>query len=211
MDADLQGRLERLAEQRGQDGFTFDDMAVTAGPERSSLGDLAEWLAGAHASGYLLDLGYETESDGTIVGPRRYCLAIAATTALRLDLRLPAEPRTVSTMRWAATRFAEAHAARDVHHVELAVSEAVTNAVVHAYPGDEQGDVRLVACAEPEQIVVVVRDWGKTGMRARPDSPGLGIGLPTLATIADGFNIETPDGGGTLLRMHFARAPGARA
>jgi anti-sigma regulatory factor (Ser/Thr protein kinase) len=62
-----------------------------------------------------------------------------------------------------------------------------------------------VVCAEPDQLVVVVRDWG-TGMRPRPDSPGLGIGLPTIASLANVFDVEAADGVGTLLRMHFTCA-----
>ena len=64
-------------------------------------------------------------------------------------------------------------------------------------------EVRVVACAEPNRLVVVVRDWG-TGMRPRPDSPGLGLGLPTIATLASSFDVEAASERGTLLRMHFA-------
>ena len=64
----------------------------------------------------------------------------------------------------------------------------------------ERIDVRM--CAEAEQLVVVVRDWGQR-MAPRPDSPGLGLGLPTIATLAGAFVVEDADGSGTLLRMHF--------
>lgn len=171
------------------------------------LSEAADWLARAHAAGELLVLGSETQGEPGLLGPRRYCVASEAAKSVRLDLRLPAEPRTVTTMRWAAGEFAERHGVRRPGDVRLAVSEAVTNAVLHAYADDASGDVRLVTCAEPERLVVVVRDWGATGMRPRPQSPGLGIGLPTMATLADSFNVETPEGGGTLIRLHFERAP----
>jgi serine/threonine-protein kinase RsbW len=190
----------------GAAGFTFDDLCRSALGDERSLADAADWLARSNASGDLLDLGSETLSDGTPLGPRRYCLAKEAAKAVRLDLRLPAEPRSVTTMRWAAGEFAERHSVRRPDDVRLAVSEAVTNAVLHAYPEDEDGEVRLVTCAEPERLVVVVRDWGGHGLRPRVDSPGMGVGLPTMATLADLFNIETPAGGGTLIRLHFARA-----
>jgi serine/threonine-protein kinase RsbW len=124
----------------------------------------------------------------------------------RIELRMPAEPRAVRTIRDAVRRFALRHGVGDADAVALALTEAATNAVVHAYRGDgERGDVRVVACAEPERLVVVVRDYG-CGMRPRPDSPGLGIGLSLIGHLASHFNVEAPDGDGTRLRMHFPRS-----
>jgi anti-sigma regulatory factor (Ser/Thr protein kinase) len=103
--------------------------------------------------------------------------------------------------------FVEAHDAPDAHAIGLAVTEAVTNAVLHAYVDGAPGDVRVVVCAESRRFVIVVRDWGR-GMRPRADSPGLGLGLPVIARIADDLRVESADGenAGTLIRMHFARA-----
>ena len=85
-----------------------------------------------------------------------------------------------------------------------AVSEAVTNSVLHAYCEGTSGDVRVVACAEADRLVVVVRDYG-CGMSPNPDSPGLGLGLAVIGRLATELNIERPDeGGGTRLRMCFA-------
>lgn len=120
----------------------------------------------------------------------------------RIDLRLPAVPATPRELRAAAIGFATRHGCPNPYEVGLAVTEAVTNVVHHAYPGEEGGDVRLVMCAEPERLVVVVRDWGH-GMVPRPDSPGLGLGLPTIATLASALVVEEADGAGTLVRMHF--------
>ena len=88
----------------------------------------------------------------------------------------------------------------------LAVSEAITNAVLHAYREEQAGPMRVVACAEPDRLVVVVRDYG-CGMSPNPDSPGLGLGLAVIGRLATELNIERPDeGGGTRLRMCFANA-----
>lgn len=124
--------------------------------------------------------------------------------AERLELRLAAEPSAVRVIRRAVRDFAIAHRVHDTDAVALAVTEAVANAVVHAYRNGDRGDVRVVACAEPDRLVVVVRDYG-CGMRPRPDSPGLGIGLPTIGHLAADFNIEAPEAAGTRLRMHFPR------
>jgi anti-sigma regulatory factor (Ser/Thr protein kinase) len=62
--------------------------------------------------------------------------------------------------------------------------------------------MRVVACAEPNRLVVVVRDYG-CGMSPRLDSPGLGMGLAIIGRLADEVNVERPADGGTRLRMHF--------
>jgi anti-sigma regulatory factor (Ser/Thr protein kinase) len=128
----------------------------------------------------------------------------AAKTSDRLELRARAEPGAIPEIRHAVRDFAATHLVQDTDGVALAVTEAVTNAVLHAYREAETGDVRVVCCAEPTRLVVVVRDYG-CGMSPRTDSPGLGIGLPTIAHLAGAFNIEAPEGQGTRLRMHFPR------
>jgi serine/threonine-protein kinase RsbW/stage II sporulation protein AB (anti-sigma F factor) len=51
-----------------------------------------------------------------------------------------------------------------------------------------------------------VSDAGR-GLIPRPDSPGLGLGLAIIAQIADEFEIDEPDAGGTRVRMGFGRRP----
>jgi len=125
----------------------------------------------------------------------------------RLELRMQATPAAVPGVRRAVVDFAELHGVGIPPDVALAVSEAITNAVLHAYRGDgPAGPVRVVACAEHERLVVVVRDYG-CGMSPNPDSPGLGLGLAVIGRLATELNIERPDeGGGTRLRMCFANA-----
>ena len=78
--------------------------------------------------------------------------------------------------------------------------------MLHAYRDESTGPVRVVACAEPHRLVVVVRDYG-CGMSPNPRSPGLGLGLSVIGRLATELNIERPDeGGGTRLRMCFTNA-----
>ena len=89
--------------------------------------------------------------------------------------------------------------------VEVAVSEAVTNAVVHAFREvGERGTLMVaVAVREQEWIDVRVTDDG-SGMAPRDDSPGLGLGLPLIRHFADQFDHRRPPGGvGTELWMRF--------
>jgi serine/threonine-protein kinase RsbW len=122
----------------------------------------------------------------------------------RMELRLPAEPRSIRAIREAVRKFAAEHEVPDLDGIALALSEAATNVVLHAYRDGSRGDVRVVACAEPERLVVVVRDYG-CGMRPRHDSPGMGVGLAVIGHLVTHLNVEAPEGDGTRLRMHFAR------
>ena len=124
----------------------------------------------------------------------------------RLELHTQATPAAVPAVRRAVVEFAELHGVGIAPDVALAVSEAITNAVLHAYRDHSAGPVRVVACAEPDRLVVVVRDYG-CGMSPHPDSPGLGLGLSVIGRLATELNIERPaEGGGTRLRMCFAHA-----
>jgi len=92
----------------------------------------------------------------------------------------------------------------ELDSVRLAVSEAVTNVVRHAYC-DDRGLIQVMACVVHGELWVLVDDDGR-GLRAPSDSPGLGLGLALIATSADGLDIFERGGGGTAVRMRFALA-----
>ena len=127
----------------------------------------------------------------------------------RLELRLDAVPDSVGRARKAVVAFAGRHELASAPDVALAVTEAVTNAVVHAYRDGAAGQVRVVACALETGLLVVVRDYG-CGMLPNPGSPGAGLGLAVIGALAGEMNIERPDeGGGTRIRIRF-RLPDAQ-
>ena len=86
--------------------------------------------------------------------------------------------------------------------VLLAVSEVVTNCVVHAYRGKQGGNVDLEARRSGHTLQLSVADAG-AGMAPRHDSPGLGLGLPLVGRVATRVDITAQAGGGTLVRMSF--------
>jgi anti-sigma regulatory factor (Ser/Thr protein kinase) len=91
--------------------------------------------------------------------------------------------------------------------VAIGVSEIVTNAVVHAYEGQERGDVRVSCHADGERFIVEVTDDG-SGIWLRQDSPGLGHGLAMVGALAQTLDIAAgPDGRGTAVRMAFGAIP----
>ena len=127
----------------------------------------------------------------------------------QLRRSLPAVPASVPVLRGEVAAFIVAAGVRGryVDAVKLAVSEAVTNAVMHAYvDADEPGEVHVATCLCDGKVYVTVRDDGM-GMTPRLDSPGLGVGLPFIADTADTLDIASGDGGGTELRMSFQLPP----
>jgi anti-sigma regulatory factor (Ser/Thr protein kinase) len=87
--------------------------------------------------------------------------------------------------------------------LRVAVSEAVTNAVVHAYLDEpEAGPVHVTAERSGDEMWVAVSDEGR-GMVPRFDRPGAGLGLPLIARMTKGFELHEREGGGTVLRMRF--------
>lgn len=93
-----------------------------------------------------------------------------------------------------------------VERIAFAVSETVTNAIVHAYAG-RAGHVGLNCRAEGEHILVEVIDQG-VGIAPRPDSPGIGHGLTIVGALAQTLDIAPgPEGRGTVVTMGFGPAP----
>ena len=120
---------------------------------------------------------------------------------LPIALNLPTQPQSVTEARRSAARLAEAVGA-DRDAVELAVAEAVGNAVLHGYPEGSAGVVTVDARVEADALVVVVTDDG-SGMRPNPGSRGQGFGLPLIAQLSREVQISERAGGGTELRMRF--------
>jgi serine/threonine-protein kinase RsbW len=120
-----------------------------------------------------------------------------------------AAPSAVSPLRHRAAEFVSSAGAPDevTQAVALAVSETVTNAVLHAYDAEEPGQVRVSCHADDERFVVEVADEG-AGIWLRHDSPGIGHGLAMVGAVANALSIAAgPDGRGTTVTMAFGRVP----
>jgi serine/threonine-protein kinase RsbW len=118
---------------------------------------------------------------------------------------LEARPDAVAPARHALAAFARDHGASPQRAADIAlvVSEACTNAVVHAYvEAPEPGTVELEATPAHGALYVLVRDRGR-GPVPRRDSPGIGLGLPLMRTLSDRCVVEHADPG-TLVELRFA-------
>jgi anti-sigma regulatory factor (Ser/Thr protein kinase) len=128
-----------------------------------------------------------------------------------LVLTLPARAENVAVVRHAFGGLGDALDVDDqiLADVKLAVTEACTNVVVHAYPGAD-GPMEVAASIRDGRLAIAVRDEGR-GMLPRPDSPGLGLGLPLIATLAESLELGRDDDDRTEVRMTFRLAPGGDA
>jgi serine/threonine-protein kinase RsbW/stage II sporulation protein AB (anti-sigma F factor) len=93
--------------------------------------------------------------------------------------------------------------------IALAVTEAATNVVLHAYRDrDVPGAMIIEAERVDDHVCLYVRDEG-TGLAPRVDSPGLGLGLGLIAQVADSADVRAPESGGTevVMRFNLARLP----
>jgi serine/threonine-protein kinase RsbW len=127
-----------------------------------------------------------------------------------ITLTLPARPENIGLVRHmigalgAAIRLPE----RTVDDMRLAVTEACTNVVRHAY-SDHGGRIEVVIRPEGEAINVIVSDDGR-GLGPSPDVAGPGLGLPLIAALADRLEIDHAPQRGSRLLMAFLRRRNAQ-
>lgn len=121
-----------------------------------------------------------------------------------ITVTYPATPGSVASARRALTDFATSAGAehQQVEAVRLAVSEAVTNAVLHAYR-ETAGEVQVTAALVGDELWVLVGDDG-VGLEVRTDRPGLGLGLALISQVSDEMTIVPRARGGTEVRMRFS-------
>jgi anti-sigma regulatory factor (Ser/Thr protein kinase) len=119
--------------------------------------------------------------------------------------RYEAEPESVGRARAELASFASLAGASStlVDGVRLAVSEAVTNAVRHAYPLDP-GEIRVRALVGEDVLDVVVSDDGCGVHRDGTGVGGLGFGLALICEVSDQMTLAPRSNGGTDVRMRFS-------
>jgi diguanylate cyclase (GGDEF)-like protein len=119
--------------------------------------------------------------------------------------RLAATPESIAPLRQVVVEFASRNGASDRQRedIAVAVSEALSNVVVHAYAGrDDPGVVTVDAWMSNQSLEVVVCDEG-IGMLPRTDSPGLGLGLALIVRMTQRVALEETMPG-VRVRMTFA-------
>jgi serine/threonine-protein kinase RsbW len=130
-----------------------------------------------------------------------------------VKLTLPARPENVAVVRHVLGAFAESIRLPDelIEDLRLAVTEACTNVVRHAYPDGDPGAVEISIEPREERVRIVVADAGR-GIGTSSDTSGPGLGLPLIAAIADTVDLQSvPDGGSRVAMTFRRRHPGQAA
>ena len=127
----------------------------------------------------------------------------------RLRIELQAVPERVPSARSAITRLCEQLELEEelVGQIRLAVTEACTNCVLHAYDdaaGAAGSTFALEARVDDDDLVVVVRDAGAGITAVRSTKAGLGFGLRLMRQAASSMDVTSRPGRGTRVAMRFA-------
>lgn len=98
----------------------------------------------------------------------------------------------------------------EISDLKTAVSEAVTNAIIHAY-SDETGKVELKAEIRDNEVIIEIRDFGvgipdvKQAMEptytTRPEWERSGMGFAFMEAFTDELRVDSAPGEGTRVRM----------
>jgi anti-sigma regulatory factor (Ser/Thr protein kinase) len=114
---------------------------------------------------------------------------------------LPPDPHHIATVRREVASFAAhagmAPAART--DLQVAVSDAITNAVIQA---DDDARVHVDALQLDDELVVRVREAGRR-RAAKTSCSTMGPRLSMIAALAQVFKVSRGEGGATELSMHF--------
>jgi anti-sigma regulatory factor (Ser/Thr protein kinase) len=125
-----------------------------------------------------------------------------------LALSAPAVADAIPNLRHEITAFAVRNGADAgvAHDVALAVTEAATNVVKHAYGYAPRGGVDVAVIVEDDWLELAVADHG-TGFRA-DSTDELGLGLEIIARVSADMTItQSPDGSEVRMRFPLPRGP----
>src|SRR5581483_4485676 len=117
-------------------------------------------------------------------------------------LSLPARSEHLGAVRRALSDFAASLGLEreTIADLRLAVNEACSNVVRHAY-GDDDGAMRIEARPIGGYLVVVVCDEGR-GLSQASEDPGSGLGLRVASAVSNSFEVRQ-NSSGTEVRLAF--------
>ena len=124
-------------------------------------------------------------------------------------LTIPAKAEYITLGRLALTAIARVRPLSEetLNDLKLALTEACTNSVRHAYREGRKGVVEIVYQLEPDRLVVEVADAGLGFQSEELESSGNGglseggLGIAIIRAVADEVEIGTRESGGSRLRF----------
>lgn len=129
-----------------------------------------------------------------------------------VKIQIPAQSDFVGVVRLAVSGVASRmnFSIDEIEDIKVAVSEACTNAVQHAYGGGD-GLIDVSVMLHSDRLEILVKDSGKgfdsnNAVSAKQDGAndalfGLGLGLTFIRTLMDFSEIDSIPGQGTVVRM----------
>ena len=138
-----------------------------------------------------------------------------------IKLEFPSRSSNESFARAAAAAFASQldPTMEELGDLRTAVSEAVTNAIVHAYP-DSIGRISMrMRILEGCTVEISVRDWGRgiedvekamTPLYTSGGEERSGMGFTIMASFMDSLRVRSKPGRGTTVTMRKLISPRAK-
>jgi serine/threonine-protein kinase RsbW len=124
-------------------------------------------------------------------------------------LTIPAKAEYITLGRLALTAISRVRPLSDetLSDLKLALTEACTNSVRHAYSEGREGTVEIVYQLEPDRLVVEVGDDGQgfqpeeQAVEGNGDLNEGGLGIAIIRAVADEVEISERESGGSRLRF----------
>ena len=99
----------------------------------------------------------------------------------------------------------------EIADVKTAVSEAVTNSIIHGYENDKKGIIKIESTICGNEVTITEKDYGK-GIdnidqareplyTSRPDLERSGMGFTVMESFMDTLEVESERGKGTKITM----------
>ena len=99
----------------------------------------------------------------------------------------------------------------EIADVKTAVSEAVTNSIIHGYENDKKGIIKIESTIYGKEVTITVKDYGK-GIdnidqareplyTSRPDLERSGMGFTVMESFMDTLEVVSIKGEGTKVVM----------
>ncbi|MBE5743068.1 MAG: anti-sigma F factor [Clostridia bacterium] len=98
----------------------------------------------------------------------------------------------------------------EINDIKTAVSEAATNAVVHAYK-DELGTIEIFETITGNTVEIIIQDQGvgiediKTAIKpfytTKPDEERAGMGFAVMQALMDEVEVKNREGGGLIVKL----------
>ncbi|KYD20190.1 anti-sigma F factor [Caldibacillus debilis GB1] len=131
----------------------------------------------------------------------------------RMRLEFPALSQNESFARITVAAFvAQLDPTMDeINEIKTAVSEAVTNAIIHGYENDPEGIITIEAAIEDRSVEIVIRDRGvgienieearQPLFTTKPELERSGMGFTIMENFVDELEIVSKPNEGTTVRL----------